>query len=137
MHFPFAEAVPIMDRLTGHGYKAYVVGGAVRDYLLERPVHDVDIATSARPDQVIGLFKRTIPTGVQHGTVTVMVHGCPYEVTTFRSESGYSDFRHPNTVQFESTLEKDLMRRDFTINALAMDRTGAIIDLFGGREDMN
>jgi tRNA nucleotidyltransferase (CCA-adding enzyme) len=137
MHFPFTEAAPIMDRLMKHGCEAYVVGGAVRDYLLGRPVHDVDIATAAHPDQVISLFRRTIPTGVKHGTVTVISQRHTYEVTTFRSESGYSDFRHPNHVRFESSLNKDLMRRDFTINALAMDRTGAIIDLFGGRKDMD
>ncbi|WP_010631167.1 CCA tRNA nucleotidyltransferase [Sporolactobacillus vineae] len=125
-----------MDRLIDHGYEAYVVGGAVRDFLLGRPVHDIDIATAAHPGRVISLFRRTIPTGVKHGTVTVIAHGQTYEVTTFRSESGYSDFRHPNHVRFESSLDKDLMRRDFTINALAMDRSGAIIDLFGGRKDM-
>lgn len=136
MLFPFPDVAPIMDRLAASGYEAYVVGGAVRDHLLGRPIHDIDVATSAHPGQVIRLFRRTIPTGVQHGTVTVVLHGRPYEVTTFRSESGYTDFRHPNSVCFESSLDKDLMRRDFTINALAMDRSGAIIDLFHGREDM-
>lgn len=137
MKFPFTQVAPLLDTLLKHGFAAYVVGGAVRDYLLHRPIHDIDLATSARPEEVMSLFNRTVPTGVQHGTVTVIEHGRGYEVTTFRSESGYDDFRHPNRVQFETSLEKDLMRRDFTINALAMDRAGRIIDLYGGREDMS
>lgn len=136
MNFPFEKAAAILDKLTENGFEAYVVGGAVRDYLLGRPVHDVDITTSAHPDEIMALFKRTIPIGIQHGTVAVIYNGRTYEVTTFRSESGYDDFRHPNQVSFESSLKKDLMRRDFTINALAMDRTGQVIDLFGGQDDM-
>ncbi|GGL47968.1 CCA tRNA nucleotidyltransferase [Sporolactobacillus putidus] len=136
MSFPFAKAAGILDTLTAHGFEAYVVGGAVRDYLLDRPVHDIDIATSAHPADVVALFKRTIPVGIEHGTVVVLSSGTNFEVTTYRSESGYDDYRHPNQVVFETTLEKDLMRRDFTINALAMDRSGRVIDLFGGRDDL-
>ncbi|TGA97032.1 CCA tRNA nucleotidyltransferase [Sporolactobacillus shoreae] len=136
MRFPFDKATPILDRLNENGFEAYVVGGAVRDYLLGRPIHDIDITTSAHPDEVVTLFQRTIPVGLQHGTVAVLLNGRSFEVTTFRSENGYDDFRHPNQVTFETSLDKDLMRRDFTINALAMDRTGKVIDLFGGQDDM-
>lgn len=134
--FPFKKAVFILDQLIGHGFEAYVVGGAVRDYLLNRPIHDIDVATSAHPADVVSLFKRTIPIGIEHGTVAVLSQGNTYEVTTFRSETNYDDFRHPNQVAFVTSLEQDLMRRDFTINALAMDRAGTIIDLFGGQSDM-
>lgn len=126
----------IMDRLLDHGHEVYVVGGAVRDFLLGRTVHDVDFATSARPSEVLSLFKRTVPVGIEHGTVMVIVAGESFEVTTFRSESGYDDFRHPNAVTFEASLDRDLLRRDFTINALAMDRNGRVIDRFGGRDDL-
>jgi tRNA nucleotidyltransferase (CCA-adding enzyme) len=136
VNFPFKQAACILDQLISHGFEAYVVGGAVRDYLLDRPIHDIDVATSAHPADVVSLFKRTIPVGVQHGTVAVLSGGKPFEVTTFRSETGYDDFRHPNKVDFVLTLDQDLMRRDFTINALAMDRTGKIIDLFEGRADI-
>jgi tRNA nucleotidyltransferase (CCA-adding enzyme) len=121
VNFPFKQAACILDQLISHGFEAYVVGGAVRDYLLDRPIHDIDVATSAHPADVVSLFKRTIPVGVQHGTVAVLSGGKPFEVTTFRSETGYDDFRHPNKVDFVLTLDQDLMRRDFTINALAMD----------------
>ncbi|MCO7125777.1 CCA tRNA nucleotidyltransferase [Sporolactobacillus shoreicorticis] len=137
MTFPFKDAAFILDRLQDHGFEAYVVGGAVRDYLLNRPIHDVDIATSAHPADVVSLFKRTVPIGIDHGTVAVLNNGHSYEVTTFRSESDYDDYRHPNQVVFVLSLEKDLMRRDFTINALAMDRDGKIIDLFEGKKDIN
>ncbi|MFT8871176.1 MAG: CCA tRNA nucleotidyltransferase [Sporolactobacillus sp.] len=136
MDFPFSGADKVIDRLLAHGYAAYVVGGAVRDFLIGRPVHDVDIATSAHPEEVTRLFKRTVPIGIAHGTVAVLEDGNSYEVTTFRSESSYEDFRHPNHVSFERSLDKDLMRRDFTINALAMDRSGCLIDHFGGAADL-
>jgi tRNA nucleotidyltransferase (CCA-adding enzyme) len=136
LDFPFKKAAFILDQLIGHGFEAYVVGGAVRDYLLGRPIHDIDVATSAHPADVVSLFKRTIPIGIEHGTVAVLSHGSTYEVTTFRSETGYDDFRHPNQVAFVTSLEQDLMRRDFTINALAMDCAGTIIDLFGGQSDI-
>lgn len=136
MGFPFGDAVVILNQLEENGYAAYAVGGAVRDYLLGRPVHDVDIATSALPEHVCALFNRTIPIGIKHGTVAVLYHRQSFEVTTFRSEDGYDDFRHPTYIHFERTLEKDLMRRDFTMNALAMDRQGRVIDRFDGQKDM-
>ncbi|CAM3175050.1 CCA tRNA nucleotidyltransferase [Sporolactobacillus spathodeae] len=136
MAFPFGESAEVIQRLERAGYLAYAVGGAVRDFLLGRPVHDVDIATSARPDEVCQFFNKTIPIGMQHGTVAVLHKGKIFEVTTFRSEQGYDDFRHPNQVHFERTLDRDLMRRDFTMNALAMDLSGQIIDQFGGQSDM-
>lgn len=136
LSFPFTKATAVLDTLMTHGFEAYVVGGAVRDYLLGRPVHDIDIATSAHPADVVALFKRTVPIGIEHGTVAVLSGGASFEVTTYRSESGYDDYRHPNQVVFETSLKKDLMRRDFTINALAMDQAGRVIDLFGGRADL-
>jgi tRNA nucleotidyltransferase (CCA-adding enzyme) len=136
LSFPFPQAVPILDRLIEAGFEAYVVGGAIRDYLLGRPVHDVDIATSAVPHEVVRLFRHTVPIGIRHGTVAVIHQGKNFEVTTFRSESRYDDYRHPNEVRFEKSLEKDLMRRDFTINALAMAHDGTLIDPFGGRRDI-
>nr|WP_290443545.1 CCA tRNA nucleotidyltransferase [Sporolactobacillus kofuensis] len=119
-----------------HGFDAYIVGGAIRDHLLGRPIHDIDVATSAHPADVMSLFKRTIPIGIEHGTVAVLSGGQAYEVTTYRAESGYDDFRHPNQVSFDVSLDQDLMRRDFTINAFAMDRSGQVIDLFGGKADI-
>lgn len=136
MRFPFKQAERLLDQLINHGFGAYIVGGAVRDYLLGRPIHDIDIATSARPADVVSLFKRTIPVGIDHGTVAVLSGGKTYEITTFRSEAAYEDYRHPSQVAFVSSVDQDLMRRDFTINALAMDRTGKIIDLFNGQRDL-
>lgn len=119
------------------GYTAYFVGGYVRDTLLGRPVHDLDIATSARPDEVISLFARTIPTGLAHGTVTVLQDGVPLEVTTFRTEAGYADHRRPDEVRFVSDITEDLARRDFTVNAMALDLRGDVVDPFGGRQDLH
>ncbi|NME96916.1 CCA tRNA nucleotidyltransferase [Aneurinibacillus aneurinilyticus] len=119
------------------GYTAYFVGGYVRDTLLGRPVHDLDIATSARPDEVVALFARTIPTGLAHGTVTVLQDGVPLEVTTFRTEAGYADHRRPDEVRFVSDIAEDLARRDFTINAMALDLRGDVVDPFGGRQDLH
>lgn len=136
MAFPFAQAAGVLKILNENGFEAYVVGGAVRDYLLGRPVHDIDIATSARPSEVRKLFARTIPVGIEHGTVVVLHDGGHYEVTTFRSESEYDDFRHPNQVRFETSLLKDLMRRDFTINAMAIAESGELIDPYQGQRDL-
>jgi len=122
--------------LQGTGFQAYAVGGCVRDLLLERPIHDIDIATDATPDQVTALFPRTVPTGLAHGTVTVLLGDERFEVTTFRSESGYSDGRHPDAVHFETDITADLSRRDFTINAMALDLDGNLLDPFGGQEDL-
>ncbi|KRN29447.1 poly A polymerase head domain protein [Lactobacillus selangorensis] len=132
----FVHALPILRAIEAAGYEAYFVGGSVRDALLELPIHDVDIATSAYPAEVKQIFTRTIDTGIQHGTVTVRDHGHSYEVTTFRTESGYQDFRRPDHVTFVRSLKEDLKRRDFTINALAMREDGTILDLFHGLDDL-
>lgn len=132
----FLAAQPILQTIEAAGYEAYFVGGSVRDALLKRPIHDVDIATSAYPAEVKALFKRTIDTGIKHGTVTVMDHGQGYEVTTFRTESTYQDYRRPDKVTFVRSLSEDLKRRDFTVNALAMTHDGQIIDLFSGLQDL-
>lgn len=126
----------ILERLEKAGYEAYFVGGYVRDKCWGKPVKDIDIATSAMPAEVVRLFERTIPTGLKHGTVTVVVKGTPFEVTTFRKESDYVDYRRPAEVEFISDLDEDLKRRDFTMNAMAMDRSGCIRDPFHGRADM-
>lgn len=126
------EACLVIDRLLQAGFSAFFVGGAVRDTMLGRDIHDVDIATSALPQQVMALFEKSIPTGLQHGTVTVIVEGQSYEITTFRIETGYVDFRRPGDVQFVSELNRDLMRRDFTMNAMAIDRDWMLHDPFDG-----
>lgn len=124
----------VIQVLEEHGHQAYFVGGFVRDVLLGRPIQDIDICTSAVPDEVITLFEHVIPTGIQHGTVTVMVEGVPIEVTTFRTEEGYLDHRRPSSVSFVTSLKEDLKRRDFSINAMAMDKDRNIYDYFLGRE---
>jgi len=134
----------ICDVLQRRGHQAYLVGGAVRDYLQAKQwhradleIHDYDIATSATPEQVISIFPRTVPTGLKHGTVTVLHGLMSIEVTTFRSDQGYSDGRHPDDVVFVKTIEEDLARRDFTINAMAFDPIKeAIIDPFTGQFDL-
>lgn len=119
------------------GYKAYLVGGAVRDIFLHKKPHDFDVATNATPQDVMKLFRTVIPTGFEHGTVTVHFNGLEIEVTTFRTESGYSDGRHPDRVNYAATIEEDLSRRDFTINAIAADlKNGKVVDPFGGRKDI-
>ena len=132
----FTAAFPVLKQLEQAGYEAYFVGGAVRDLILKRPIHDIDIATSAYPEEVKQIFPKTIDTGIKHGTVTVLNDGASYEITTFRTESGYQDFRRPDHVTFVQNLAEDLKRRDFTINALAMNRTGEVIDLFNGLGDL-
>jgi len=131
----------VCRRLTEAGFEACAVGGAVRDALLDRDIGDWDVATSARPEEVVGLFRRTVPTGLKHGTVTVLIgRGAErqaIEVTTYRGEGAYSDARHPDSVTFGVTLEEDLARRDFVINAMAYDPvTGALHDPFRGAEDL-
>lgn len=126
----------IIQRLNNGGYKAYVVGGCVRDSLLGRVPDDWDITTPAKPEQVKKLFNRTIDTGIQHGTVTVMAGSDRYEVTTYRVDGEYSDGRHPATVAFTSELLEDLKRRDFTINAMAYSHETGIVDAFEGIEDL-
>lgn len=132
----FVKAMPVLRTLEDAGFEAYFVGGSVRDVLLHRHVHDVDITTSAYPEEVKELFDKSIDTGIKHGTVTVLYGGESYEITTFRTESGYQDFRRPDHVTFVQDLDEDLKRRDFTINALAMDMHGDIVDLFNGIEDL-
>lgn len=126
-----------LDTLRQAGYAAHPVGGCVRDLLLGRTPGDYDLCTSARPEQVMALFERTIPTGIQHGTVTVLTGDGPVEVTTFRREGGYADGRHPDGVAFDVGLTEDLARRDFTINAMALGPEGAVVDPFDGRDDLN
>lgn len=126
----------ILKTLTDAGFQAVLVGGCVRDAVMSRRPGDWDMGTSAAPEQVTALFPRTVPTGIAHGTVTVMCgkRGC--EVTSFRADGGYDDGRHPRSVRFTGSLEEDLRRRDFTMNAMAMGIDGHITDLFGGREDI-
>lgn len=131
-----AGAVDCLERLRSAGHAAYPVGGCVRDLLLGREPGDVDLCTSARPEQVMALFPRAVPTGLQHGTVTVPTETGNIEITTFRREEGYTDSRHPDAVSFDVGLREDLSRRDFTVNAMALDREGEVIDPFGGREDL-
>lgn len=123
--------------LQQHGFKAYLVGGAVRDLVRGVPAKDWDIATDARPEAVLRLFRRVIPTGIKHGTVTIHHKGLEIETTTFRIESDYSDGRHPDTVQYVPTIEEDLSRRDFTMNAMAYQLPrGPLVDPFNGQEDI-
>ena len=119
------------------GYKAYLVGGAVRDMLMKVPAHDWDVATNATPQDVIKFFKFVVPTGIEHGTVTVHYKGNEIEVTTFRTEAGYSDGRHPDSINYAATIEEDLARRDFTMNAIAASlEDGIITDPYGGQDDI-
>ena len=131
-------AALLLDALHGAGHAAYAVGGCVRDSLLGQAPHDWDLCTSARPEQVMELFgeEKCIPTGLQHGTVTVKQGGRLYETTTFRIEGAYSDGRHPDAVHFVPDVREDLARRDFTINAMAYSAEEGLIDPFGGREDL-
>ncbi len=136
-HWPIPKGViACLERLWQEGYQAHPVGGCVRDLLLGQQPEDYDICTSALPQQVLRLFERAIPTGIQHGTVTVLTTEGPVEVTTFRREGAYGDGRHPDGVVFDVGLEEDLARRDFTINAMALGPKGNIIDPFGGQEDL-
>ncbi|MDM5426992.1 CCA tRNA nucleotidyltransferase [Bacillus mycoides] len=130
----FKKASSIIEMLKQHGHEAYFVGGSVRDLIIDRPIGDIDIATSALPEEVMAIFPRHVPVGLEHGTVIVVENGEPYEVTTFRTESEYEDFRRPSSVQFVRSLEEDLKRRDFTMNAIAMTEEGEMVDLFAGKE---
>lgn len=131
------KAEQILHILNEAGYEAYVVGGCVRDSILDRVPGDWDITTSALPEQVKELFHRTVDTGIQHGTVTVMMGKEGFEVTTYRVDGEYHDGRHPDAVTFTRSLEEDLKRRDFTINAMAYHPEHGLVDLFGGMEDIN
>jgi len=132
----FLKSVPILEMIEEAGYEAYFVGGSVRDYILGRTINDVDIATSATPQEIKRIFPNTADIGIDHGTVLVITDTGTYEITTFRTESGYSDFRRPDAVKFVRSLTEDLQRRDFTMNAIAMDKTGKIIDPFNGKRDL-
>ena len=131
-----SKAAIIIQTLEQAGFEAYTVGGCVRDSVLGRVPDDWDITTSARPEQVKALFRRTIDTGLQHGTVTVMMEKEGFEVTTYRVDGEYEDGRHPKEVTFTASLEEDLKRRDFTINAMAYNPSVGMVDLFGGMKDM-
>lgn len=136
--FPLPETIKEFGAIfRERGHRLYVVGGSIRDYLLGVPNHDYDFATDATPREVVSMFRRVIPTGIEHGTVTVLFKGGRFEVTTFRTEGTYLDMRHPSSVSFVDDLAEDLKRRDFTINAFAADcETGSIIDLHHGYEDL-
>lgn len=130
------KAKYIINTITEAGFEAYAVGGCVRDSILGRMPEDWDITTSASPQQVKALFQHTIDTGIQHGTVTVMLDREGFEVTTYRIDGKYEDSRHPREVTFTPSLEEDLKRRDFTINAMAYNDEAGLVDLFGGLEDI-
>lgn len=126
----------VLTKLREAGYEAYPVGGCVRDMCLGKRPHDWDVCSSALPEEAMRVFPHAHPTGIKHGTVTVVIGKSTVELTTFRTESDYSDHRHPDTVSFVRELDKDLARRDFTINAMALAEDGSIIDPFGGMDDL-
>lgn len=136
MEGEFKCALPVLEKLKKSGFEAYFVGGSVRDALLGLQVSDVDIATNAYPKEVKRIFKKTVDVGIEHGTVMVLFQDESYEVTTFRTESTYQDYRRPDSVTFVRSLKEDLKRRDFTINAFAVDETGEIRDFFNGEKDL-
>lgn len=135
MVFP-TGVTEILHTLAKSGYEAYLVGGCVRDLLMGKVPGDWDITTSARPEEVLTLFPGAIPTGLQHGTVTVRSDSECFEVTTFRADGNYADHRHPDAVRFTGSLREDLARRDFTVNAMAMDLQGRLYDFYGGQDDL-
>lgn len=131
------DVIALCERLRAGGKKGWVVGGSVRDMLRGKPVHDYDICTDARPEEVKKLFPKVIPTGIDHGTVTVLMNGTPYEVTTLRGEGAYTDGRRPDAITFLDDIVEDLARRDFTVNAIALDPVdGKIVDPWGGQKDL-
>ncbi|MGI2268331.1 CCA tRNA nucleotidyltransferase [Staphylococcus cohnii] len=132
----FEQAKPILKTLQTNQHQAYFVGGSVRDYLMHKTIHDIDITTSATPDEVETIFEKTIPIGREHGTINVVYNGEHYEVTTFRAEGDYDDHRRPNEVFFVRELYEDVKRRDFTMNAIAMDADFHIHDYFNGQQDI-
>ncbi len=127
----------VLNTLCENGYEAYIVGGCVRDILLGKTPYDYDITTSALPEEVISIFPKTVPTGIKHGTVSVIVEKECIEVTTFRTEGNYTDQRHPDEVHFVRNLKEDLSRRDFTVNAMAYNHNSGVIDYFRGKDDLN
>ncbi len=130
----FSKAIPLLEKIEKAGFEAYFVGGCVRDFILGKEIADVDIATSATPYEIKAIFPKTIDVGIEHGTVVVLFGKETYELTTFRSDGEYTDFRRPSDVKFIRSLEEDLKRRDFTMNSMAMDKKGQIIDPFNGQE---
>lgn len=132
----FNSAINVLEKFNEAGYEAYFVGGCVRDYLLNDDFSDIDITTNALPDEVKQIFKKSIDTGIQHGTVTILINGDSFEVTTFRTEDDYIDHRTPEKVEFVSDLKEDLDRRDFTINAMALDSKGKSYDYHCGEKDL-
>lgn len=128
--------VKIIEKLEKSGFEAYFVGGYVRDVLMGKCPGDIDITTSASPADVMDIFEKTYPTGINHGTVTAIENGISAEVTTYRCEKGYRDFRHPDGVEFVSDINEDLCRRDFTVNAIAYNPSKGIVDNFGGQKDI-
>lgn len=132
-----SDAQKIMSVIADFGFEVYLVGGCVRDSVMGRVPKDWDITTNATPQQIQDMFEHTIPTGIKHGTITVMMHGEGYEVTTFRQDGLYSDGRSPDSVKFVSSLKEDLSRRDFTMNAMAYNEEVGIVDYFGGMDDIN
>ena len=126
----------VIKTLTENGFEAYIVGGCVRDMLIGKTPIDYDVTTSATPTEIIGLFEKTIPTGIKHGTVTVIIDGEPIEVTTFRLDIDYKDGRHPDNVKFVKSLKQDLARRDFTVNAMAYNTDCGLKDYFCGINDL-
>ena len=128
----------VMDALRLAGHRGYVVGGSLRDLLRGVTPHDFDMTTDALPDEMLEIFRdfRVIPTGLKHGTLTVMSDGNPIEVTTHRVDGAYADARHPESVSFTRKLEGDLSRRDFTVNAMAWNEETGLVDLFAGQEDL-
>ena len=132
----FKDAINILKTFNKNGFEAYFVGGCVRDFLLDKNFSDIDITTNALPEQVKNIFRKSIDTGIQHGTVTILVNGESYEVTTFRKEDEYVNHRAPDKVEFVSDLKKDLDRRDFTINAMALDYKGKLFDFHNGEADL-
>ena len=126
----------IIERLKEHGFEGFAVGGCVRDSLLKKTPTDWDITTDARPEDMKKIFKKTFDTGIAHGTVTVLMDGVGYELTTYRIDGNYSDGRHPDSVSFSKNLSEDLCRRDFTVNAMAYSNKKGIVDLFDGRKDL-
>ena len=131
-----SEVKYILDVLKSRGFEAYIVGGCVRDAVLARTPNDWDITTSARPEEVKAAFRRTVDTGIAHGTVTVLVHDSAFEVTTYRIDGAYEDGRHPSSVTFTPNLADDLLRRDFTVNAMAYNEEAGLVDLYGGMDDL-
>ena len=132
------DVLHIIEVLRRHGHRADAVGGCVRDFLMGKEPFDIDITTSAKPEEMKAIFagEKTIETGIKHGTLTLLLHGVPYEITTYRVDGEYADHRHPTEVIFSETLAEDLARRDFTVNAMCYSPSEGLTDLYGGRRDL-